>query len=114
MSILPIIIGVILGVIVCRIWECMFWGVASLRKTKLTTCLKVLEHYHIGLYSLILSALLFEPISGVLLGLGLELIIEELLQHNPLAIGKDHFYTSSIIGGMLLIILLLVYLKMLL
>jgi len=113
------IAGVIIGEILCEIWRTYFWGIASLdmtiksiRTKKDSSPLRVLEHYHHGLLCLILSKLACYPLREILFGISLSLLLDEILQDNPFAIGKDHFYQSTIIGAILVLVFLWIYLAL--
>lgn len=106
MDILIMILGFLIGTLISSLWSYYFDGYFSLIYN-FSHYLRVLEHYHHGLFLVILSCILPDPLKSLLFGLGIQLIIDERYQNNPFALGKEYFEYSTIIGIFLVAILFL-------
>ena len=100
-----IILGMVIGALICAIWKVKFSNIEALNK--LRTFLKTLEHYHHGLVLIIISSLVNSNLSSFLFGLGAYLIIDEANQDTPFAYGKETFKSSTLTGVILLTILIM-------
>jgi len=69
---------------------------------------EMLEHYHWGLILLILARIV-KILSATFAGMGLYLVFAELTQRHPFATESNHELSSTIIGLILAILLILAY-----
>lgn len=69
-----------------------------------------LEHYHWGLVIFAAALALKYPGFGFVDGLSISLIFVETLQKHPFGFRKSHFIASTLFGGLLILIVLMVYL----
>jgi len=93
-----LILGFIIGVLICSIWDTYLGKVHTIQKLK-ANLYEILEHYHWGLICLIIS----EYILGELfLGIGVALIIDERLHDKPFGYKKKYFLNTVALGLILM------------
>jgi len=113
LNIVCLVAGMIIGYVICEVWRECFWGVAKLKiraikERKNASFLRILEHYHHALILMIIGLLAPEPYDCLFHGVSFSLMLDEVSQDNPFAIGKDHFVPSTILGIILLVLLFIV------
>ncbi len=106
LSLLGVLVGLLIGVALDYLW----------RKTgvsKYEGSLEVFEHYHWGLVLLILVETLTElnNVFPFLVGIATLFILAEVTQKHPFAIKSDHQLSSTVIGIILSILMILVLVR---
>ncbi|MEM2233838.1 MAG: hypothetical protein QXP81_09915 [Nitrososphaerota archaeon] len=110
---IPFLLGFLFGLVLDRIW----WESGA---SKYDKGVAVLEHYHWGLLSWIISYFVPLIVSFFLWGLGLALVLAEWAQigewengtwrrGHPFAYGSNHFASSTIIGAVLVSIVVFLF-----
>lgn len=106
LSLLGVLMGLLMGVTLDYLWRKT--GVSKYERR-----LEVFEHYHWGLALLILVETLAElnNVFPFFVGIGTLFILAEITQEHPFAIKSDHQLSSTVIGAILSILMILVLLR---
>lgn len=97
-------IGVIMSCIADRTWK------QKGKSKHIDKRLAFFDHYHWGVLLAGISMIIENPISHVLFGAGIALIVQEIYQEKPFAKNSDHFVMTSAIGAALLVCIIFIIL----